>query len=79
MGKNTCNLECPKCRKVWATMKYEFDSRVNASDVKIIAGKKKKFKNGDALTCTLCAHEYSGYDVMLAIAGKRSPDGAAKI
>jgi hypothetical protein len=51
-------------------MKYEYDSRVSASDVNVVAGKKKKFKNGDELACTLCGHPYTNFDVMLAIAGK---------
>ena len=79
MGKATCKLECPKCHKVWGKMKYQFDSRVSAADIIVTAGKKKKFKNGDDLACTLCQHPYTNYDVMLAIAGHGAPDGTPEI
>ena len=75
MGKETCNLECPKCHKLWAKMKYEYDSRVSASDVKILVGKKRKFHNGESLACVLCGHTYTNHDVMLAIAIKEAARG----
>jgi uncharacterized protein (DUF983 family) len=65
--KANCTLECPRCKKVWGKLSYEFESYVKASDVKVIAGKHKKFRAGDSLACTCCGHEYTNYDVYLAI------------
>ena len=65
--KSQCDLNCPKCKKLWGKLSFQYDSHVNASNVKVLAGKKKKFKKGDDLACTLCGHSYTNYDVYLAI------------
>lgn len=79
MGKVTCDLECPKCHKLWGKMKYDFDTMVRASDIRVVDGKKKKFRDGDSLECTCCGYEYNNYDVMLAIAVGGESHGQKKI
>ena len=63
-----CKLECPKCHEHWGNMKFQYDSLVRASDVTIVAGKKKKFKKNDDLACSLCGHRYTEWDLWLSIA-----------
>jgi uncharacterized protein YbaR (Trm112 family) len=67
VSKKICELECPKCHKKWAKLRYDFEKEVRASDVTVIAGAKKRLKNGDALSCSLCGHEYTNWDIILAI------------
>jgi hypothetical protein len=77
MKKEKCDLTCPKCHELWGKLSFQYESKVSASDVKIVAGKKKKLKNGDDLKCNLCGHPYTNWDVMLAIAGGN--DGQKKV
>jgi len=67
-GGGVCELECPKCNKSWGRMKFKYGGDVKAKDVTIMAGKKRKLKDGDPLACSLCGHEYTNYDILLAIA-----------
>ena len=66
-AKVKCDLTCPKCKKLWGELSFRFDSHVNPSDVKVVAGKKKKFKKGDTMACTCCGHPYTNCDVFIAI------------
>lgn len=65
--KAKCDLTCPKCKKLWGQLAYEFDSFVKPSDIKVVAGKRKKFKDGEDLACTCCGHPYTNYDLFLSI------------
>ena len=79
MEKAICDLTCPKCHKPWGKMAFTYASFVRSSDVKVIAGKRKKFKDGEALACTLCGYQYLNWDVMLAIAEVGRGDGSTQI
>ena len=70
-----CELHCPKCKKHWADMKYNYGEAVSASDITIVLGKKKKLKDGESLACSGCSHEYTSFDVMLAIAEHGKQNG----
>ena len=71
-----CKLCCPKCHVHWGNMKFQYNSRVKASDITVIAGKHKRLKDGDALKCTSCGYCYTDWDVMLAVAESGREDGA---
>lgn len=64
-------LICPRCHRFWATMDCTRWPNVTAACIKIVAGDRKKFKDGESLDCSLCGFEYTNYDVTLAGA---SPD-----
>ena len=76
---STCFLECPACKKVWGKMKFRYESRINASDVTVTAGRKKKFKNGEDLKCSCCGYAYKMSDVFLAIAASEENNGQTKV
>jgi len=67
-GGGVCELECPKCKKAWGRMKFEYGGGVKPSDVKILSGRRKKLKEGDPLECSECGFTYTTWDVVLAIA-----------
>lgn len=75
MPKSTCELECPKCHKKWAVLKFEFEKAIRASDIKVTAGRRKKFKDGDNLACTLCGHEMTNWDIILSIHASGAANG----
>jgi uncharacterized Zn ribbon protein len=67
--KGECELYCPKCKKLWASLKFGYDTAVKASDVTVLGeGDRKALSDGDSLACSKCSHEYTNWDVMLAIA-----------
>jgi len=69
-GKGECDLTCPKCHKLWARMKFRYDSKVKASDVSVLhRGRKKRLRDGDELKCYECGYSYTNADVYIAIAG----------
>jgi hypothetical protein len=68
--KNMCELECPHCHEAWATLKFKYGSFIKAKDVTVTKGTKKVYKNGETLQCSLCGHQYTNWDVMLAISTK---------
>ena len=72
MPKNTrtkwCRVTCPKCHEAWAEFVYnEETGEVDPKDVKVIKGPKKRFKEGEALACTLCGYAHTTWDIFLAI------------
>ena len=67
-GGGVCELECPKCKKTWGKMKFEYGGCVKPRDIKILRGRRKKIQDGDSLECTECGFQYTNWDVMLAIA-----------
>lgn len=62
-----CDLTCPKCHKTWGKMKFEYEQPVRGKDVTVTAGKKRKFKDGEDLACTLCGHQMTTWDIILSI------------
>jgi len=64
---NKCILECPKCNEKFAEVKFGPKGVVYPKDVRLLKG-NKIFKDGDALTCTLCDYQYTTWDMTLAIA-----------
>ena len=74
-------MECPRCHKEFATLKWEEGKPVSANGIKVIEG-NKKFKPNETLACTSCGYEYTNWDVMLALAkgceGQGSNDGKNK-
>lgn len=62
------NLVCPKCSRFFATMETKRWPDISCSDIKIVAGTRKKLKDGDSLACSLCRYEFNTHDVILAAA-----------
>ena len=82
MPSEQCKLICPKCKKYWAVLKFDFGSYAKPSDVTIVSGTRKKFKKQDSLLCSLCGYEYTNHDVILSIndpAKEVEPGGEAKV
>lgn len=63
-----CTLECPRCHGEWAELSWAFDREVKGKDVRVLEG-DKKFKDGEILVCTICGHQYTNWDLLLAMAG----------
>lgn len=61
-------LVCPKCGTFWATLDISGYPNLNGNDVIIIAGKKRKMRDGESLACSSCSYEYTTWDVVLSAA-----------
>jgi uncharacterized protein YbaR (Trm112 family) len=59
-------LICPKCHKFFGTMDTKDWPDIAAKHIKIVAGKRRKLKDGDPLSCSLCNYVYNTHDIILA-------------
>lgn len=69
-AKKVCSLICPKCTLYWADLRFSYGGSVGAKDVSVHVG--PKFKNGDEMSCPGCQHQYTNYDIWLAVASGKS-------
>jgi hypothetical protein len=68
-----CKVVCPKCHRYWADLKYGFRRNGDLipskpADLKIVAGNRKRLNKGDSMSCSLCGHGITNFDVYLSIA-----------
>lgn len=67
-------LVCPRCTRYFADLETKAWPDLKADDVKIVAGAKKKLKDGDSISCSFCDHELTTHDVILAAASPPSQE-----
>jgi hypothetical protein len=66
-------IVCPKCLRYFANMDCRQWPNLSAKHISILAGNKKKLRDGDSLKCSLCSHEYTTQEITMAAAAPAGP------
>ena len=56
---------CPRCHKYFGSLDTTDWPDISPKHIKIVAGKKRKLKDGSSLACSLCNYEYTTHDIIL--------------
>jgi len=66
MARDIKKLICPKCHTYWADFDYTDYPNLSSKHLKVLAGNRRKLKDGQSLECSCCSYPYTTWDIVIA-------------